>query len=147
MKTLSLPIDQGRALLRAFTWAIYNQDYENLLRAAYGEGLHPSYLEEKRQSLYRSPLRWFSSLDAENQEAFLSWVDAVYGKAALESIRRSAACVICGGKVDGHGHNAEPIAVGRCCSDCNSAKVIPARIGGLGAPLTLSDTNCNQGDK
>ena len=27
-----------------------------------------------------------------------------------------------------HGHNAQPINDGRCCSDCNSTVVIPARL-------------------
>ena len=37
-------------------------------------------------------------------------------------------CCICGNRSDGYGHNAAPVAEGRCCSDCNSLKVIPARI-------------------
>ena len=30
------------------------------------------------------------------------------------------------------GHNAEPITEGRCCSDCNFNKVIPARMSEMG---------------
>ncbi len=48
-------------------------------------------------------------------------------------------CDICGEKIDLHrnakgevywseGHNAQPIAFGRCCDYCNYAVVIPARI-------------------
>ena len=49
-------------------------------------------------------------------------------------------CSICKGVIDVHvnpstgvgfwiqGHNAEPINSGRCCSDCNTFSVIPARI-------------------
>ena len=48
-------------------------------------------------------------------------------------------CVICGGKIEPHvdkygnpywydGHNAEPVAEGRCCNTCNEYDVIPARI-------------------
>ena len=48
-------------------------------------------------------------------------------------------CVICKGEIEPHknaegvvywteGHNAEPIAEGRCCDVCNSTEVIPARI-------------------
>ena len=48
-------------------------------------------------------------------------------------------CVICDGELDVHrdtdgnsiwdgGHNAEPVAEGRCCTDCNNNVVIPARI-------------------
>ena len=40
---------------------------------------------------------------------------------------------ICQGDIDAQGtwlrgHNAEPINSGRCCSDCNSTVVIPARL-------------------
>ena len=42
-------------------------------------------------------------------------------------------CSICQGEIDvqgtwRHGHNAEPINDGRCCTECNNTKVIPARI-------------------
>ena len=43
-------------------------------------------------------------------------------------------CSICNGQIDVQGdwtmgHNAEPIvANGRCCSNCNATKVIPARL-------------------
>jgi hypothetical protein len=44
-------------------------------------------------------------------------------------------CSICGGPIDVHpgsnwtrGHNAQPINDGRCCTECNSDMVIPARI-------------------
>ena len=38
-------------------------------------------------------------------------------------------CSICNNEIDdGFGHNAEPVNNGRCCNDCNSAVVIPARI-------------------
>tara|TARA_A100001388_G_scaffold152061_1_gene113001 strand:+ start:271 stop:468 length:198 start_codon:yes stop_codon:yes gene_type:complete len=44
-------------------------------------------------------------------------------------------CSICGNKItkdpmsgwDG-GHNAEPVAPGRCCDDCNETVVIPQRL-------------------
>ena len=41
-------------------------------------------------------------------------------------------CVICGDAIhDDHGwkdgHNAAPVANGRCCSICNDTRVIPAR--------------------
>jgi len=31
------------------------------------------------------------------------------------------------------GHNAEPINNGRCCSDCNATRVIPARLAAMNA--------------
>ena len=43
-------------------------------------------------------------------------------------------CSVCGNKIDVHingwtdGHNAEPVNKGRCCSNCNSTVVLPARI-------------------
>ncbi len=55
-------------------------------------------------------------------------------------------CCICEDKVDLHlhpingevywdkGHNAYPIKDGRCCNDCNSKYVIPARIYAINHP-------------
>jgi hypothetical protein len=42
-------------------------------------------------------------------------------------------CCICCGELggDGHGHNASPVADGRCCGTCNDYAVIPARIANL----------------
>ena len=38
-------------------------------------------------------------------------------------------CSICNNEInDEFGNNAEPVNDGRCCSDCNSTVVIPARI-------------------
>ena len=43
-------------------------------------------------------------------------------------------CVICKGEIEEteygwkHGHNAEPVKDGRCCSRCNWELVIPTRI-------------------
>lgn len=37
-------------------------------------------------------------------------------------------CCICGYLYGGHGHNASPVAEGRCCDTCNGTKVIPARL-------------------
>ena len=37
-------------------------------------------------------------------------------------------CIICGDSYRGMGHNAEPVKDGRCCTDCNYLKVIPARM-------------------
>lgn len=43
----------------------------------------------------------------------------------------STPCVLCGGPVVGMGHNPAPLAEGRCCDACNTAAVIPARLGQL----------------
>jgi len=42
-------------------------------------------------------------------------------------------CVICGHPIEidrgwNGGHNAAPVANGRCCSICNDTRVIPARM-------------------
>lgn len=41
-------------------------------------------------------------------------------------------CILCDGPYEGMGHNPEPLASyddGRCCSECNDTRVIPARLG------------------
>ena len=49
-------------------------------------------------------------------------------------------CCLCGGEIEvqfggwAGGHNPAPVATeegGRCCSDCNTLKVIPTRLRGL----------------
>jgi len=42
-------------------------------------------------------------------------------------------CVICGNNIDivgtwAEGHNAEPVAKGRCCSNCNNNVVMATRL-------------------
>ena len=37
-------------------------------------------------------------------------------------------CKICNETIFGHGHNAQPVANGRCCEVCNTTKVLPARM-------------------
>jgi len=37
-------------------------------------------------------------------------------------------CCLCENSYDNYGHNAQPVAIGRCCTECNNYKVIPARI-------------------
>ena len=36
-------------------------------------------------------------------------------------------CVICKDPVEGYGHNALPVADGRCCNVCNEIEVMPMR--------------------
>lgn len=40
-------------------------------------------------------------------------------------------CCICQCKFDGYGNNAEPVAVGQCCDECNMSVVVPARLEGI----------------
>lgn len=38
-------------------------------------------------------------------------------------------CCICNIDIEAtHSHNAEPVKKGRCCCDCNTKVVIPARL-------------------
>ena len=41
---------------------------------------------------------------------------------------KQSKCVLCGEKFEGFGNNAEPVAKGRCCDECNMIKVIPQRM-------------------
>ncbi len=42
-------------------------------------------------------------------------------------------CCICGKSIDwDEANNAEPVAYGECCDDCNTNIVIPARLAQLG---------------
>jgi len=44
-------------------------------------------------------------------------------------------CVLCKKSITGaYGHNAEPLAKGRCCNHCNAYKVVPQRIQSLMKP-------------
>lgn len=45
-----------------------------------------------------------------------------------ESLDSDKTCVICHKPFEGYGNNAEPVAEGRCCDECNAKVVIPARI-------------------
>lgn len=51
-----------------------------------------------------------------------------YDEEDLEEDLEETKCVICGGPLGKYGNNAQPVADGRCCDDCNVRKVIPARI-------------------
>jgi len=44
------------------------------------------------------------------------------------SEERNGFCCLCGNTYDNYGHNTQPVAFGRCCTECNNYKVIPARI-------------------
>ena len=37
-------------------------------------------------------------------------------------------CKICNETIFGHGHNAQPVANGRCCDVCQDTKVLPLRL-------------------
>jgi hypothetical protein len=37
-------------------------------------------------------------------------------------------CKICDETIFGHGHNAQPVANGRCCDTCQDIYVLPTRL-------------------
>ena len=43
---------------------------------------------------------------------------------------KNLVCSLCGKKIESiwNSHNAQPLNNGRCCGDCNTTKVIPARL-------------------
>jgi len=56
-------------------------------------------------------------------------------------------CKICGGPIDGHGHNADPLAEGRCCDRCNEL-VLSARLDGLRGRFRCRRTStCTSGSR
>ena len=48
----------------------------------------------------------------------------------VEGIYMNEECIICGEEMKDvyDNHNAQPVADGRCCTDCNFNRVIPARL-------------------
>jgi len=45
-----------------------------------------------------------------------------------ENYEKTGICSICGKRYEHWGNNAQPVNDGRCCDDCNTMYVIPARI-------------------
>ena len=41
---------------------------------------------------------------------------------------KDSLCCLCEEPLKGYGHNAEPLASGRCCDNCNYSKVINKRL-------------------
>jgi hypothetical protein len=70
-----------------------------------------------------------ASLSADLIEARmeLRTLRAAYARARV-NVKSSGECSICGGLYTDYGHNAQPVNDGRCCVECNSSVVIPARI-------------------
>lgn len=49
-----------------------------------------------------------------------------------KKVQTSAQCCLCGDPYAGHGNNPEPLSEsGRCCDDCNSLRVVPARMNNI----------------
>ena len=53
-------------------------------------------------------------------------------------------CVICKKEYEGYGNNAEPIAKGMCCDNCNTTYVIPARLKQLKVENKLKDSTLQE---
>lgn len=52
-------------------------------------------------------------------------------------------CCICGKEFEGYGNNPYPVKYGgRCCDECNTKIVIPARMSGLFNTGTFDCENC-----
>lgn len=74
--------------------------------------------------------------DAGNYESHRDEIKAVIAKARAVSVTVVDAepqCCICGGPIAQvkewrDGHNAQPVAEGRCCGHCNKNHVVPARV-------------------
>ena len=61
-------------------------------------------------------------------------------------------CIICKGEIEKHrdhkgkvywseGHNAEPLASGRCCDKCNAKEVLPIRMADMYCNKIWRETN------
>ena len=80
--------------------------------------------------IYDDRLTGFTDVD----EAFNLHFDDInaYGETLCEGKAIGGTCCICGEKIDGYGNNPEPYISAengeRCCDECNSKFVIPARI-------------------
>ena len=63
-------------------------------------------------------------------------MELIYTKIEMKKNKEKQKCILCKKQIeDPYGHNAEPLAKGRCCSDCNSYKVVPERIYRMMKPL------------
>tara|TARA_R110001592_G_C12945348_1_gene730814 strand:+ start:138 stop:392 length:255 start_codon:yes stop_codon:yes gene_type:complete len=54
-------------------------------------------------------------------------------------------CVICKFPITGYGHNADPVAEGKCCDICNFGKVIPARVEAMNAIIEDDEPEMPEG--
>jgi hypothetical protein len=57
------------------------------------------------------------------------WIDSQYEK--LSEWEQQNKCVLCNGLIEGYGNNADPVARGKCCDECNVTKVMPARVAAM----------------
>ena len=54
-------------------------------------------------------------------------------------------CTICKFTITGYGHNADPVAEGKCCDVCNFGKVIPARVEAMNAVIEDDEPEMPEG--
>ena len=78
-----------------------------------GAVLHPSYIGDVGEDAEKF-FTGFFGLDKPDVESY--------------EIHEVRYCCICGKRIEGHPHNAAPLADDVCCEECNIAKVIPERI-------------------
>ena len=56
-------------------------------------------------------------------------MELIYTKIEMKKNKEKLNCVLCKEIIqDPYGHNAEPVAEGRCCDHCNAYKVVPVRL-------------------
>lgn len=87
----------------------------------------------KLRDLFAHDKQWRRDL-ALRAAAEVFEIRVAMGEAPADEMKDAATlalgrCVICGNVYRHFGHNAEPVAVGRCCDHCNATAVLPARIG------------------
>ncbi len=87
--------------------------FELTIKERGGAVLHPSYSGDMGSDPEAFLTRFFG-LDEPDVESY--------------EIREVTYCCLCGKRIEGHGHNAAPLADGVCCDECNMTKVIPERI-------------------
>jgi len=95
--------------------------------------------DEEQNKIQKRVSDFFQSAEEFVEKEALNVFDDYESKAQQEFDKQNSKCIICEGAIDKHydkdgkmywdkGHNALPIANGRCCDDCNNNKVIPARM-------------------
>jgi len=82
-----------------------------------------------------------SDEELERQKTVLEEQEAQWRKSPPKT------CSICGEKYYGWGNNAWPVNEGRCCNECNSDSVIPARLRGVQGPMIPDKSKRRKGGK
>jgi hypothetical protein len=93
-------------------------------------GYDMKYYEAQLPSIVRSLRSIAESLDKIKETIVSDPGDEVeHIVHAKKSTKEWSNCVICNKEYVGFGNNAEPVAQGRCCDECNRTTVIVKRLG------------------